>query len=66
MLDLQNFGDDENWLGSLMGGQLDDLDFGLSEAIENLNLGGMHLGSHGIHCGLYKDDDEESKLMILG
>ena len=26
VMDLQNLGDDENWLGSLVGGQLDDLE----------------------------------------
>ena len=42
---LQNFGDDENWLDSLVGGKLDDLDFGLSEAMEALDVGGRHLGN---------------------
>ena len=28
------FEDGENWLGSLVSGQADDLDFGLSEAME--------------------------------
>ena len=47
-MDLHNFGDDENWLGSLVGGQLDDLDYGSSEAteaLEALDVGGRHLGS---------------------
>ena len=57
-MDLQTFGDDENWLGSLVGGQPDDLDFGLSEAMEALDVGGRHLGSQGIQCGLYEDDEE--------
>ena len=65
-MDLPNFGDDEIWLGFLVGGQLDDLDFGLSEAKEALDVGGRHLGSHGIQCGLYEDDEEEPNLMIFG
>ena len=28
-MDLLHFGGDKNWLGSLMGGQPDDLEFGL-------------------------------------
>jgi hypothetical protein len=47
-MDLQNFGDDENWLGSLVSGQPDDLDLGLSEVVETLDVGGRHLGSQGI------------------
>ena len=62
IIDLQNFGDDENWLGSPVGGQLDDLDFGLSEDMEALDVGGRHLGTQGIRCGLYEDDEEEYKL----
>ena len=42
-----------------MGGQLDDIDFGLSENTEALDVGGRHLGNHGIHYGLYEDDEEE-------
>jgi hypothetical protein len=45
IIDLLHFGDDENWLGSLVGGQPDDLDFGLSEDMEALDVGGRHLGS---------------------
>ena len=44
-MDLRNFGDVENWLGVLLGGQPDGLDFGLSEAMEALDVGGRHLGS---------------------
>ena len=33
-MDLLHFEDDENWLGSLVGGQPDSLDFGLSEGME--------------------------------
>ena len=51
VMNLQNFGDDGNWLGSLVGRQLDDLDFGLSEVMEALDVGRRHLGSHGIQCG---------------
>ena len=58
---LQNFGDYENWLGALVVGQLDDLDFGLSEDMKSLDVGGRHLGSHGIQHGLYEDDEEEYK-----
>ena len=39
-------------LGSPVGGQLDDLDFGLSEAMEALDVGGRHLGSQSIQCAL--------------
>jgi hypothetical protein len=44
-IDLQSFGDVENWLGVLVGGQPDGLDFELSEAMEALDVGGRHLGS---------------------
>ena len=44
-MDPQNFGDDKNWLNYLVGGQLDDLDFGSSEAMEALDVGGRHLGN---------------------
>ena len=63
---LRNFGDEENWLGSLVGGQLDDLDFGVSEDMEALNVGGGHLGSRGIQRGLYEDDEEEYVLAGFG
>ena len=39
-MNLQNFETDENWSGSLVGGQLDDLDFGSSEDIEAHYVGG--------------------------
>jgi hypothetical protein len=42
-----------------VGGQLDDLNFGLSEDVKALDVGGRHLSSHGIQHGLYQDDDEE-------
>ena len=45
---LQNFGDNENWVGFLMSGQPYDLDCGLSEDMEALDVGGRHLGSQGI------------------
>ena len=41
-------------------GQPDD--FGLSEDMEALDIGGRHLGSHGIQHGLYEDNEEEYKL----
>ena len=62
-MNVQNFGDDENWLGSLVGGQLDDLDFGLSEALKTLDVGRRHLGSQGIQCGLYEEDDTTTNLL---
>ena len=37
-MDLQNFGDDENGLGSLVGGQPGDLDYGLNEDMEALDI----------------------------
>lgn len=40
--------------------------FGVSEATETLDVGGRHLGNHGIQCGLYEDDEEESNLLIFG
>ena len=49
-----------------MGNELDNLDFGLSEVMEALNVGGRHLGSQAIQCELYEDDEEESNLMIFG
>ena len=52
-MDLQNFGDDENWLGSLVGGQLDDLDFGLSETMEVLYVGGRNLNNQ-VNTGFRK------------
>ena len=59
---LRNFRGNENWLGSLVGGQLDDLDFGLCEDMEALDVGGRHLGSQDIQCGLYEDDEEDYEL----
>ena len=56
-MDLQNFGDDENWIGSLVGGQPNDLDFGLSEDMETLDVGGRHLSSQDIQHGLYVNDE---------
>ena len=44
-MDLQNFKENENWLGSLVGGQPNDLDFGSSEDMEALDVGGRHLGN---------------------
>ena len=58
-MDLLHFGDDENWLGSLVGGQHDNLNFGLSEDMEALAVGGRHLGNQGVQRGLYEDDEEE-------
>ena len=60
IMDLQNF--DDNWLGSMVSGQPDNLDFGLSEDMEALDVGGRHLGSQGIQRGLYEDDEEEYEL----
>ena len=59
-MDIQNF--DENWLGSMVSGQPDDLDFGLSEDMEALDVGGRHLGSQGTQRGFYEDDEEEYEL----
>ena len=54
-MDLQNFGDDEDWSATFVGGQLDDLEFGLNEDMEALDVGGRHLGCHGIqHGALYR------------
>ena len=50
----------------MVGGQLDNLDFGLSITMEALNVGGRHLGNQGIQCGLYEDDEGESNLLIFG
>ena len=47
------------------GWAMDDLDFGLSEAMKALNVGGRHLDIHVIECGFYEDDEEELNLMIL-
>lgn len=35
-----------------------DLDFGLCEDMKVVNVGGRHLGNHGIQHELYEDDDE--------
>ena len=43
-MDLLHFEGDENWLGSMVGGQLD---------------GGRHVDNQGIQCGLYQDDEED-------
>ena len=51
-MDLRNFGDSENWLGSLVGGQLGDLDLGITKDMEGLDVGERHLGNHGIQRGL--------------
>ena len=45
-----------------MGGQLDNLDFGLREDMKVLDVGGKHLGNHDIQRGLHEDDEEEYKL----
>ena len=66
IMDLQNFRNIENWLGSLVGGQPDDLDFGLSEDMEALHVGGRHLENHAIQCGLYEVDVEEHELDDFG
>ena len=60
-MDLLHFGDDENWLSSLVGGQPNELDFGLSERY-GLDVGRRHLGSQGIQQGLYEDEEEEYEL----
>jgi hypothetical protein len=57
-LDLQHFGNDENWLVFLVGGQPYDFGFGLSEDMEVFNVGGRHLGIHGIQHGIYEDAEE--------
>ena len=62
IMDLQNFGDNENWLGTLVGGQSDDLEFELSEGMNSLDVGGRHLGNENIQHGLYEDDEEEYKV----
>ena len=61
-MDLQNLGDDEILLGSLVGRQPEIL----NEAIEALDVGGWHLANRSIQCGLCDDDEEESNLMIFG
>ena len=66
IMDLLHFGDDKNWLGSMVGGQLDDLDFGLSEDMKALDVGGRHLGSQVIQCGLDEDDEEKYDLDGFG
>ena len=48
IMTLENFGDVENWLGSLVDGQLDGFDCGLSEKMEALDVGGRHLRNQGI------------------
>ena len=62
IMDLQSFGDDENWIGSMVGGQPNNLDFGLSEAIEASDLGGRHLDIQGIQHGLYEVGEEKHEL----
>jgi hypothetical protein len=52
-MDLKNFIDNENCLVSMVGGQLDDLDFGLNEDMEAFNVGG-DLGSQDIQHGLHE------------
>ena len=56
VMDIQNLGDDENWWGSLVGGQHDDMEW----SYEALDVGGRHLDNQGIQCGLYEDDEEAS------
>ena len=53
-------------LGSLVGGQPDDLVFGLSEDKANLDVGGRHLDIQGIQCGRDQDDVEEHELDFFG
>ena len=47
IMDLANFRDDENQLGSLVG----DLGFGLSEAMEALDIGRMHVATRAFNVG---------------
>ena len=68
-MDLKNFRDNENWLSYVtyvVGGQLDDLDFGLNEDMEALNVGGRHLGSQDIQHGFTKTVKKVTNLMIFG
>ena len=62
IMDPLHFGDNENWLGSQVGRQSYVVDFVLSEDMEAFDVGGRHLGSHGIQLGLYEDDEEEYNL----
>ena len=43
-MDLLHFGDNENWLSSLVGGQSNGLNFELSEYMKALAVGGRHFG----------------------
>ena len=44
IMDLLHFGDNENWLSSLVGGQSNGLNFELSEYMKALAVGGRHFG----------------------
>ena len=48
-----------------MGDQPNDLDFGLNEDMEALDLGERNLSSHDIHHMLYEDDEEEHELNVF-
>ena len=53
IVDILNFGDDENCSCFLLNGQPHGLDFGLSEHIKALDVWGRHLGCHVVQCELY-------------
>ena len=55
-MDLQNFGDDENWLGSLWVGNRKILIWGLVKLWKLYDVGGRHLGKQGFWCGLSEED----------
>jgi hypothetical protein len=67
IIDLLHFGDDENWLGSLVGGQPDDLDFGLSEDIWKLWMleGGIWVARE-FNWGFVKMKKKNTDMMIFG
>ena len=62
IVDLLHFKDDKNQLDALVDGPPDDLDFELSEDMEALDVGGMHLGNMGNQHGLYEVDKGEYDL----
>ena len=64
-MDLLHFGDNENWLCSMVGGQPNDIDFGFGEDIEGLDVGGT-FGQKRIQCGFYQNDTEGYELDDFG
>ena len=65
IMDLLHFGDGENWLGSMVGRQPNDIDVGLRKDMKALDVwGGIWQWGHSMW--LYQDDEKEYEHDDLG